>query len=317
MLRSADRVVDHGCPGCDGVVSILNPCADCSGTGILKRRCRSCFTWKLISEYLVGGELRRECSECRKRVRTKVHGTPAGIAQDGPLLVKFTRVSRNRKTGAIPVAMTPASTCPPVCPWKGAGCYAEQHYVAIHWRRLSAGHGITWEAFCGEVAALPAGQLWRMGEAGDLPGRGNEIDGDLLYFLVLANLGRRGFAYTHKPVLGSGGLPTSNRLNVLTAVRGGFAVNLSADSLEHADQLSEINIAPVTVVLPSGQSRPCRTPAGRHVVVCPAIANEGVTCESCELCAKADRKAIVGFPAHGDSRRKMTERLVQLKLFQG
>ena len=310
MRGEADRVVDRACPACGGAERVLLPCDECSGTGVSERRCRDCHTWKPIGEYLSGGQPRRRCTACRRRCGTRVHSDPAGISQSGPLLVKFVRVSRNRKTGEIPVAMTPASTCPPSCPWKGAGCYAEQHFTAIHWRRLSAGEGITWVAFCAEVAALPPGQLWRMGEAGDLPGRGEEIDSFLLKKLVDSNRGKRGFGYTHKSMADA-----ENHGAVRVSVENGFVINLSADSLEHADRLANLGIAPVTVVLPEGQKRPSRTPRGRKVVVCPAITHEEVTCASCELCAVAGRKSVVGFPAHGDGRARMTREIVQLRLF--
>ena len=36
----------------------------------------------------------------------------------------------------------------------------------------------------------------------------------------------------------------------------------------------------------------------------PATYQEGMSCNDCRLCAKANRKTIVGFPAHGRSKRK-------------
>lgn len=62
--------------------------------------------------------------------------------------------------------------------------------------------------------------------------------------------------------------------------------------------------------------RTSRTPAGRKVVVCPATGRDGVTCESCELCAVPGRRSVVGFLAHGDGRARMTRELVQLRLFE-
>jgi len=41
------------------------------------------------------------------------------------------------------------------------------------------------------------------------------------------------------------------------------------------------------------------TPAGRKVATCPATYRDDVTCASCQLCQRKDRKVIVGFPAHG------------------
>jgi hypothetical protein len=57
------------------------------------------------------------------------------------------------------------------------------------------------------------------------------------------------------------------------------------------------------------------TPAGRLVRICPAISGVGTCCAACGLCAVRDRPSIVAFPAHGVLRKTMTERLVQLRLF--
>jgi len=116
---------------------------------------------------------------------------------DEPLRVRLTRFSQNVKTGPIPVSTSSPSTCPPSCMWYGKGCYAEHHYIGFRWRK-TAETGMAWEAFLAEVRKFPPGQLWRHNEAGDLPGRGEHLDGLLLARLVLANKGRRGFTYCHK-----------------------------------------------------------------------------------------------------------------------
>ena len=94
--------------------------------------------------------------------------------------------------------------------------------------------GISWDAFLERVRALPAGQLWRHNIAGDLPGVGDAVDMSLWVPLVTSNLlaRARGFTFTHKPATRS--------KRVHDAVKGaneyGFAVNLSADNLFHADR---------------------------------------------------------------------------------
>ena len=87
---------------------------------------------------------------------------------------------------------------------------------------------------------------------------------------------------------------------------GGFTVNLSANTLAHADELAALAIGPVAVVLDAteGERADAVTPAGRKVVTCPATYRDNVTCASCKLCAVADRKVIVGFPAHGFRAKK-------------
>jgi hypothetical protein len=224
--------------------------------------------------------------------------------------VLFTRVSMNSKTGPIPVSMSNKSTCPDTCPLKHGGCYAKGGPINLHWERLSKGlsaNAITWKTFCDEIRLLPRAQLWRHNQAGDLPGEGNTLDTLALALLVAANKGKRGFTYTHKPTLKGQAHASTVKANanaIAKANKGGFTVNLSADTLTEADELASQGIGPVVVLLPETQTTNTHTPQGRKVVVCPAITRERVSCSTCQLCQRADRSCIVGFPAHGVSTRK-------------
>lgn len=315
MEPSRPRDMEQKCSECNGRgappgAAALDRCAACRGTGRTSLRCKTCMGWKPVAEYLRDGALVRVCHACRQKRRPTKPGRD-GLASGG-LLVKLAIESRNRKTGPIPVSMTSARTCPPSCPLLNAGCYAEQHLIAMHWRRLSSGAGIEWEQFCRLVEAFKPGQIWRHNEAGDLPGDGEMIDAGLLGQLVDANRGKRGFTYTHKRPGYAG-----NAQSIMDANQRGFTVNLSADTLEEADQLASIGIAPVTVVLAHNAPLKQRTPAGRHVIVCPAEYNDAVTCQSCKLCAVPNRKAIVGFRAHGDRKQSISRALRQLPLLPG
>lgn len=224
------------------------------------------------------------------------------------LRAHLTRKSANAKTGPIPVSTTTSRTCPASCPFnKGntGGCYASGGPLAIAWRKVDAGTlGGTWEDFCAAIASLPAGQLWRHNQAGDLPGEGDAIDTVALERLVEANDGKRGFTYTHKPMIGDSETHIENRYAVARANALGFTVNLSANNPAHADALANERIAPVVTVLPADTpGKTVKTPAGRTVVVCPATYREDVTCASCGLCQRK-RETIVGFPAHGAAKRK-------------
>ena len=216
--------------------------------------------------------------------------------------VSLTLRSSNGKTGPIPVSTTSAASCPSVCPFKSSGCYADGGPLAIHWREITNGcRGTDWNTFCDQIAALPAGQLWRHNQAGDLPRIGAKIDKRKLIGLVKANRGRRGFTYTHHDM----GVEVNRNL-VRFANQAGFAINLSGNNLAHADRLADYQIGPVTVVLPADVTENCRTPAGRRVVICPAVQRDNVSCATCKLCARADRETIIGFPAHGSGKRKAT-----------
>lgn len=217
--------------------------------------------------------------------------------------VQFTRVSSNRKTGPIPVTTSASVTCPSACPFRhdnAGGCYAAGGPLALLWRKVDRGEiGLSWADFLFEVRKLPKGQLWRMNQAGDLPGRDDHIDVDALAALVRANAGRNGFTYTHKPMD-----TEAARKAIASANANGFTINLSANDLAHADELAALGIAPVAVVLPAEQTTATKTPDGRPVAICPATLSDSVSCASCGLCANAKRKAIIGFPAHGASKRK-------------
>ena len=230
------------------------------------------------------------------------------------MFVRFTMKSRNEKTGPIPVSTTSDNSCPESCALKKSGCYAKHGRLALIWREVNQGlWSKDWKAFCADIAALPAATFWRHNQAGDLPGFGDKIDSRKLASLVRANHGRRGFTYTHKPVLADRSAPNganladrnaANRAAVAHANANGFTVNLSADTLAQADALASLGIAPVVVILdqPEGQRHDAVTPQGRVVVTCPATYRDDTTCASCQLCQR-QRKTIVGFPAHGPGRK--------------
>lgn len=209
--------------------------------------------------------------------------------------VHLTPKSANVKTGPIPVSTTERASCPADCKMK-AECYAASGPLALHWAAVSAGsRGTGWSEFTDAIAALPDGQLWRHNQAGDLPQRDGTIDPALLGDLVAANIGKRGFTYSHHR-------DAASIQWIRHANQWGFTVNLSANDLADADALADHQAGPVVVVLPSTQTANTTTPAGRAVVICPATQRDDVSCATCQLCQR-QRAAIVGFPAHGTRRR--------------
>lgn len=275
-------------------------------------RCPQCWKLKAVADFEnAAGAIHLNCNSCRERARLPWEERNAtrvrryNLRTDGDLRVSLSMRSGNRKLGPIPVSITSSETCPPSCAFFGEGCFAEYHLLRSHWARVPE-RGRSWEEFCELVALLPAGALWRHNAAGDLPGRGEELDAVALMALVAANRGRRGFTFTHKPmgIIASAAIRVANEL--------GFTVNLSADNLDHADRLADLDVGPVVVVVPSNAPEKMRTLAGRHVIVCPAE-TKALTCATCALCAKPQRKAIVAFRAHGQLRYHV-DGLVQLRV---
>jgi hypothetical protein len=211
------------------------------------------------------------------------------------LYYHLTARSSNVKTGPIPVSTTSSNSCPDDCVFKDNGCYADHGNLLMHWRAVDRGErGGSLEMFCAQIEALPVNTLWRYAQAGDLPGDGEEIDVAALYKITKANHGKRGFGYTHYR-------GQSAYAAVREAVDAGFTINLSANTLAEVDQLASTKL-PLVVTLPQ-DGADCKTEQGRKVKVCPAQRSEGITCQSCRWCAKADRGFVVGFLAHG-SRKK-------------
>jgi hypothetical protein len=203
----------------------------------------------------------------------------------------FIARSSNGKTGPIPTTYVDEATCPPSCPHYRTTCYAEGYHTRLAWTR--AAQGLDIDALTAKIHALQPGTLWRHAVAGDLPGHGETIDAAALGDLVRANIGRRGFTYTHKH------RDPDNLYWIKAANEWGFTVNLSADSLTEADTLADTKAGPVVALVPIDHPEKSTTPAGRRIIVCPAQTREDVTCQTCKLCQRADRSTIVGFRAHG------------------
>ena len=135
-------------------------------------------------------------------------------------------------------------------------------------------------------------------------GENMKIDHTMMRQLIRANRGRGGFTYTHHNPFDA-----DNAAIILESNRGGFTVNLSADTTAKADTYVELGIAPVVTLLPTDSAKVTFTPAGRKVVRCPAETSKKVTCQTCRLCQKTDRP-IIGFTPHG-SGKKVTQEIAK------
>lgn len=216
----------------------------------------------------------------------------------------FTAVSENKKTGQIPVTISESKTCPDACPLKKNGCYAKYGNLAIHWRRASEHRqGGDWKTLISKIAALPVGQFFRHNQAGDLPGVNNRINKYKVFQLARAAKNKKGFTYTHKPVLTN----KKNKEYIKSVnTKTDFVINLSANSLKNADKLKKLNIGPVVTILKDDTQKTLLTPAGNKVILCPAQYMD-TNCNKCRLCQKRNRSVIVGFAAHGVGKKYVSK----------
>jgi transcription initiation factor TFIID subunit TAF12 len=150
------------------------------------------------------------------------------------------------------------------------------------------------------IAALPAGQLWRHGQAGDFPHTAGRISRRYLRAIIAANRGRNGYTYTHHSLaIGE------NASLIRSANRNGFTVNVSTESESAADRAIAAGL-PAVLAVPSDEERVTwQTAAGNRVLVCPAQRSDTKTCADCKLCHKRGRRVIIAFLAHGINKRKV------------
>jgi hypothetical protein len=213
--------------------------------------------------------------------------------------IAFTKKSSNKKVGPIPVTTSSKDSCPPSCPLLNNGCYASAGFhTNMHWNKVTSGErGTPIGGLCTTIAALKPDTLWRHNVAGDLIGTDDIIAVDELEQLVNANRGRRGFTYTHYP------LHKSTNLHMVTWANDcGFTVNVSTNTVAEALATQEATGLPVVTIVPpefwaEGDRR-------EGVLRCPAETRDEVTCKSCQLCQRGDRKDIIGFTVHGTSSKK-------------
>jgi len=225
-------------------------------------------------------------------------GAPSRTA--GRLHFHLTPSSANAKTGPIPVSTSSAETCPSaaVCAFKGNGCYAERGPLALHWRAVTEGRrGVPWAEFLQAIRALPAGQLWRHNQAGDLWKPGTLTGRTALAQLTEANRGRRGFTYSHHKRTPA----TVQAFKAATA--HGFTVNASCHSEAEADAAISDGLRAVFVVPADDQRTAWETSGGNRAIVCPAQRFEGMTCARCQLCAARPSHVAIVFRAHGTGRK--------------
>ena len=223
--------------------------------------------------------------------------------------VHLTLKSSNKKTGPLPTSTTERASCPTTCKFYNKGCYAASGPQNLHWQKISKPdkngnrRGTDFLSFCNSIRKLPKGQLWRHNVSGDLPHVLGYIDESLVNELVRANRGRKGYTYTHHQ------LGKDNLKILLEANKRGFTINASTESLQQADAAMNKGL-PAVVVVDSSKPCPKVTPEGRRVMQCPAT-KEGSTvqCATCGLCAIGERRCVVAFPSHGNSKKHVNQLL--------
>ena len=218
--------------------------------------------------------------------------------------------SSNRKTGDIAQTYTAPISCPNRCEFRKSGsCYAMANFHCNqNWKRtnkpgkniIQASELANWVKENTEENALI-----RHNVAGDIASPDtDDINADLLETLIKAFENRRAYTYTHCA-------PNERNINLVKDSNArGFTINFSCESLKDADSILDQG-APAVVAVPAILPKGFKSPKGRLVIVCPAQRYESVSCKTCGLCARAERKHIIAFAAHGSKKQIAIKQLIE------
>ena len=225
---------------------------------------------------------------------------------------RLTKKSSNKKTGPIAVSTTSKDSCPATCPLKGNGCYADSGPLRLHWEIVSAGdqhakpRGCTFEVFLSQIKSLAENSALRINQAGDLPHFNGSINRSHVLELatVCGERSLKAWTYTHHN-LNDG----DNKFTVLKANKLGLTVNVSAHSQQHAAYYHKQGL-PAVCIVPKNEERTFWVYDDVSFIVCPAQTNKDMNCDTCRLCANANRKSVVAFRAHGNSARKVEQTIL-------
>lgn len=236
--------------------------------------------------------------------------------------------SSNKKTGDVIQSYSSRVTCPNSCKFKKNGCYADGYHTARQWDRCDnpedARYIINGEHLAIGLKAAVFDKLrkdptrnkvlFRHNIAGDIAIEGtstidvNRVDA-IAKAIVDTNetVGNvlQGYTYTHCTI-------DPNASNIIhDAAYKGFLINASCETVEEVRHAKSLGInAVIASVDPKETTRELKD-VGMHGVQCPAQTKDGVSCDSCRLCAR-NRNVVVIFGVHGTASKKAAK-VIMLK----
>lgn len=202
--------------------------------------------------------------------------------------------SSNSKTGDIPVTYRGQSTCPSTCPFLNNGCYGDGRLWVLAHKYV---HDLAMADAMAILAKVRKGARYlRDRVLGDIVTESGGIDWDYLvnvsWLAHKANLVP--FGYTHAWEL-------FDRASVRRVRSFGYVMNASTETPRQVELAIMLGMP---TVITNGDLPEGEIIAGKRVITCPAQVRDGITCATCGLCAKGDRKVIIRFIPHGPSRKR-------------
>lgn len=245
-----------------------------------------------------------------------------------PLKMILLPTSSNKKTGDVIQSYSSRVTCPDSCKFKKNGCYADGYHTARQWDRCDnpadARYVTNGEHLAIGLKAAVFDKLrrnptrnkvlFRHNIAGDIAIEGtSNIDADRVDTIAKAiadtneTVGNvlQGYTYTHCTI-------DLNASNIIHEVASrGFLINASCETVQEVKHAKSFDInAVIASIDPKETARELKA-MGMHGVQCPAQTKDGVSCDSCRLCAR-NRDVVVIFKVHGTASKKAAK-VIMLK----
>lgn len=210
-------------------------------------------------------------------------------------------ISDNAKIGKISMTATSQDSCPPTCPLRGAGCYAEAGRPNIVTSRLNRSEvrdplAIA-EAEAEAIRKLSGRRMLRLHVVGDC-----YIDEGAKILAQAAKehtekCGMPVFTYTH-------GHETKRES------WGDISVLRSCETFGQVKKAHEDGFA-AAMVVDTHDSPNAVKHEGFTIIPCPQQTGKAANCAACKLCSQGDRlhakKAVIAFAIHGTRAKRAKE----------
>lgn len=227
------------------------------------------------------------------------------MEQTSPVIA--VEISDNSKVGKISITAASQSSCPPTCPLRGAGCYAEVGRANLVTSRLNLSQ-VTDPVHIAKLEAesirkLSGRRMLRLHVVGDCyVDEGAKILAEAAAEHT-AKMGKPVFTYTH-------GHSTKR------SSWGSISVLRSCEKFEQVEQAHKDGFA-AAMVVESHESKKAYRKNGFTIIPCPQQTGSVKDCAQCKLCSQDkkihSKRAVIAFAIHGARERKAREVLNSLQ----
>ena len=232
----------------------------------------------------------------------------------------LSKKTSNKKLGKIASSTSSADTCSVSCPLYH-DCYAKRGPQSWHWAKVTKGErGVDVGSFCEQVESLKPGTMFRHNVSGDLPYVSHYegetwrlIDTEKLDKLQCAavNADLKFYTYTHLHTDDRYGAANSDTILRFSGHK--FVINVSTETVESAVDryrngfdvvITDSTVFELAVNAIKENKRPLMIADSQDlnnpvkVIPCPEQYTDTAKCETCGLCAKANRKFVIAFKKH-------------------